>query len=458
MFTNLEEIFKNGRFSDLKLIFDDGNHQESVKVHKIIMWITSPTNFFHDLLSKNEGKNEIIVPVSNAYTAYDCIAYYFYEVTINKGNLKPAEHITKFIQCCDMFNIPFDFSLDKNIQFTATEFDALLNVICKMKYDKKYFRMIKIYFPNDYHFAIPRPNLYYDAIVYMLKECLAIVIDRGYDLNVVDIEGRVICTTYKSCSVGTTSIGGASIGGASIGGASIGGALQICNKTKSIMRIDHEKKIIRLHYFDINKKYSHKKHYEFVYENKCTQFLDSLENFFKLNHSNGTYYVINGELYVFNKFTSNKYTFTKLGITQLNIKDFYKNENILVCTTKNNDCMIIIDHKRVLSTKIDSNILDCVFVSNKVVVYTTKTSITVWNFEKNEHKILGYHDNKILCANLIANNILATCDNKLVVKFWDVEKIRMLHCLQSIPKSFMGKINPNIMGFLTKKILDRISE
>lgn len=444
-FTKLEKLFTTSRFSDLKLILDDGNHQEYAKVHKCIMWMTSPTNFFHDLLSKNENKNEIIVPVPDAYTAHDCIAYYFYEVTTNKGNLKPSEHITKFIQCCDMFRIPFDFSLDRDLQFTVTEFGALLNVICKMEYDKKYFRMIKTYFPNDYHFAIPRPDLYYYTMTYMFKECIAVVLDREHTLDIVDMEGNVLCCTLN-----------------------LDVTLQICNKTKSVMCIEHGGKIVKLHTFDINKKHSYNKHIDRTYsfytvtfleynENQCSeenliQFLNPLANFIKSNCSDRPYYITNDELYHFPN-----HRCANLKIKQLNIKDFSK--NVLVCTTKNNDRILIIDAcKQIISAKTVNNITNCIFVSNKVVVFTTETSIKFWNFENDECGILGCHDNKILCINLIAENVVVTCDSELVVKIWNVGEVGMLYCLQNIPKLYLERTKTNIVGVLTKKLLDRVSE
>lgn len=104
--TKLKDLF-TGIYSDITLIFKDEIHEEVMNVHRSILSIRQP-NYFNTLFSHNMNKNTIPINVWDVYTAYDCIANYFYKVDINKGNLKPSVH----------FGIPFDPDLNALLDIT----------------------------------------------------------------------------------------------------------------------------------------------------------------------------------------------------------------------------------------------------------------------------------------------------------------------------------------------------
>lgn len=94
-------------------------------------------------------------------------------------NLKPSKQLVKSIQCCDFFGIPLTFDLNKDIQFTTEEFNALLDIVCKVGYDENYFQIIKQYFPHCYYFTNPRSELYYDTLKYAFNKYMIIVINEN---------------------------------------------------------------------------------------------------------------------------------------------------------------------------------------------------------------------------------------------------------------------------------------
>lgn len=123
---------------------------------------------------------------------------------------------------------------------------------------------------------------------------------------------------------------------------------------------------------------------------------------------------------------------------------------------KHSGTTIIVDCKtRQIVEKYDCNIINCCFVSESTVAYTRDITVEIWNFRMNECKILGLHDNKIVHINLLADNLLVSCDSELVAKVWNVQLFRMLYCSKKIHSD---NSNYHVVRFLTYKFLDRMME
>lgn len=425
--TKLNNIFISGTYSDTTLKFNDENHTESINIHRNILSIY-PCDYFHTLFSRNTNKNIIPIDVWDAYVAYDCIANYFYKVDINKGNLKPSVHLVKSIQCYDFFGIEFNPDLSKNIEFTEEEFDALLDITYKIGFEK-YFRIIKKYFPNNYCFVTPKLELYYDILKYTFnKHILAVVNNVSFygNVNIMDMEGNnsnFLPVYMKSVKY-------------------------VCNKIKYIVFL-HAREID--YYGIFGKKIGNKSGFtsiNLISVLDCNEqiFFDALENFNQYKCDGNLYWVIDGDIYTLHG--------SKLSIIEWYINDVYKNGNMLLCT-KNNECMIIDCETRQIIKKNNFNVSNCHFITKNFIAYTRDTSVEIWNFRKDEHKILGCHDNYILCSSVIANNLWITCDIKSVVKIWDANLSQMLYCSKKLCLIDLSKVS-TLVGFLTRKFLDKL--
>ena len=428
--TKLTYLFTSGINSDITLIFDDGEHQESIKGHKIILFI-----FFSDYFHKFFEQNTITISVHDAHVAYDCVANYFYGIDVNKGNLKPSEHLTKSIQCYNFFGIPFNPDLNKDvkfkdikfkdIEFTTKEFDALLDVVNKSGYNEKYYHIIEKYFPDDYYFANSKSEVYYDILKYEFNKHIVAIINFRVGLSLSN-KGKIVNMEGNKLPI------------------LINGD-QVCNQTKKIM-----------YSFSTGIFYVTTEQEQCIFwkEINTTTLIDWNETFFdsleKFNQSNNceSCFVINGVVFKWYDDILSKFI-----IKGWHVKDVYHDGNILVCAKENNEYTVVIDRETRQVIEKYHDIANCHFVSKDIVAYTRETLIELWDFRKNECRVLGCHDSKIMCMNVVNDDLLVSCDSGLIVKIWDVKSSRMLYCSK---KLYTNNSKCQVVGFLTSKFLDRI--
>lgn len=115
-------------------------------------------------------------------------------------------------------------------------------------------------------------------------------------------------------------------------------------------------------------------------------------------------------------------------------------------------CITVIDcETRQTIEKYD--VANCHFISKNTIVWTRETLVELWDFRKNECRVLGSHDSKIMCVNVVNDDLLVTCDFELVVKIWNTELLQLLYCSK---KLYANHSKCQVVGFLTSKFLDRM--
>ncbi|AKI80478.1 putative BTB/POZ domain-containing protein [Acanthamoeba polyphaga mimivirus] len=138
-------LFNNNKFSDCKLILDDGNVQVTLNVHKCLLYMNSL--YFQAMFDnfKEQGYSEIKIRVQNSQIATDVIKS-FYETS----NIINADWQYQLDYAIETKFFGVDYVLDKNIIVPNIYFDLFINKIEIIGYDNTTLNMILNNLPLDY--------------------------------------------------------------------------------------------------------------------------------------------------------------------------------------------------------------------------------------------------------------------------------------------------------------------
>lgn len=138
-------LFNNKKFSDCKLVLDDGNVQVTLNVHKCLLYMNSL--YFKAMFDnfKEQDYSEIKIRVQNSQIATDIIKS-FYE----KPNVINVDWQYQLDYAVEAKFFGVDYVLDKNIIVPCIYFDVFINKIELIGYDDTTLGMILNNLPLDY--------------------------------------------------------------------------------------------------------------------------------------------------------------------------------------------------------------------------------------------------------------------------------------------------------------------
>ncbi|AAV50998.1 putative BTB/POZ domain-containing protein [Acanthamoeba castellanii mimivirus] len=138
-------LFNNNKFSDCKLVLDDGNVQVTLNVHKCLLYMNSL--YFQAMFDnfKEQEYSEIKIRVQNSQIATDVIKS-FYE----KSNVINADWQYQLDYAIETKFFGVEYVLDKNIIVPYIYFDLFVDKIELIGYNNTTLNMILNNLPLDY--------------------------------------------------------------------------------------------------------------------------------------------------------------------------------------------------------------------------------------------------------------------------------------------------------------------
>nr|WBF70945.1 hypothetical protein [Megavirus caiporensis] len=175
----LYECAKQGLFTDFELTFDDGINQIIMKVHRHILYASSPyfRAMFTNFMDSNVKQKTMFV--KNAHIYHDIIVS-FYGQKINSANYPEHKHILESIKCRDFLQLEIDTKILSKIIVPENDFELLLDVADMIGYNEDIISVISRNLSINYKIeTFPRElqielhnNLSDDLIVLNSNDCI----------------------------------------------------------------------------------------------------------------------------------------------------------------------------------------------------------------------------------------------------------------------------------------------
>lgn len=175
----LYKCAKQGLFTDFELTFDDGINQIIMKVHRHILYASSPyfRAMFTNFMDSNVKQKTMFV--ENAHIYHDIIVS-FYGQKINSANYPEYKHILESIKCRDFLQLEIDTKILSKLIVPENDFELLLDIADMIGYNEDIIKVISRNLSINYKIeTFPRElqielhnNLSDDLIVLNSNDCI----------------------------------------------------------------------------------------------------------------------------------------------------------------------------------------------------------------------------------------------------------------------------------------------
>ena len=466
---NLKSAFYLSQFSDLELILQDSEREISIKVNKIFL-TTSFSEYFIKLLAYNKNKNQIKINVDDAFIAYDCIAFYFYGIRSNIGNLDEWIHFLKSQMCYDYFGFVTKINLP-NIKIDVEKFELLFDISDNIE-NNLMVKLMNKYLPKNYKFPIMPVEKYNALLNAAFDKYFKIVFASFHGVDIYNIQKKKI-HSFPSCSIKAVSNKSKSLVLAHRGSYCIYDVsgknatkieeLEKNNNPSYKFVIFGDQIIISITYDQniANVKWKVFRSNTIIHEHTYNYMANI--SFNKLC-GNKLMYAIDEDIYIFDILVK---TIVKIRIEGWEQIFMSPDGNMIINVEKKNGNdhingpgyrIYIIDLvTRKFVCGIDENVdifCDTFYVpTNNIFMYGLGNNIIIIDFEKKERKVLGYHNCIIKSLKCIVEHIWASIDVNFGIKIWNMQTLNLVHIMDF---GSMGIQYYEITGFITNELLEKL--
>ena len=166
-----------------------------MKLHRIILWRSSP--FFAAMFTgfKESQEHQISIVVPNIFAAYDVIMGFYGEVT-NSGNLPDWLHKLEMAKCQNYFGLKINTASILDLVVPATHYSHLIQVVEMIGYDKQTIELLG----RNYQADVP-PIFFPPNLNDLIQSTYLLALGRSGTIYIWDAYTGDMIQTYENKNV-----------------------------------------------------------------------------------------------------------------------------------------------------------------------------------------------------------------------------------------------------------------